>query len=217
LTDLIKARFDEATHTYVDSRTGQQVPSVTTIRDYWGFGLDYGFVKDEVMEYSRDLGNAVDEAISLTENGYQVDADTRVLPYLDGYLEMKEKTKWVPWMIHNGDVGPAIADVDGMPVGFCTDQVGSLDGEETILELKRTTSVGPGAGFQTAGYDLCLAERRRLRAVFQLLPGKFRLWTSRDKDSKVFDQNDYAMFRYSLAMTYFQVNKGMLKIGEMRK
>jgi hypothetical protein len=211
-----KAIYDDAAHSYVDPLTNIAVPSVTMIRDYFGFGADYRFVKESVMEFSSDLGTAVDEAISLTEQGYEIDCDKRVVPFLDAYLELKHKAKWEPQLIHNGEMGPAIADVNFMPVGFCSDMVGVMDGREAVVELKRTANVGPGAGFQTAGYDLCFGGDRRMRAVFHLLPGKYKLWTSDEKDSKVFDKNDYAMFSSALAMAHFQLNKKLISIGDMK-
>lgn len=213
------ANFDAATHTYRNPDSGLVVPSVTQIRDYFGFGMDYSKINHETMEFARSMGQAVDDAISIVETGGEIgEIDPRVNQCLDQFHELKEKAKWITTSVHNGEIGPAIATYGGMMCGFCPDLLGTLDGVEAVAEVKRVAVVGSGAGFQTAAYDRLLDDTcaYKRRVVFQLWPDKYRLWTDYDKDSKIFDRNDYAMFRSALAMTWFQINKGLLKVEDMR-
>lgn len=208
---MIAAKFDDPTHTYRHPQTNMVVPSVTQIRDHFGLGANYDWVDGETMEMARSLGSEVDRTISLIETGYELeDVDPRVQACVDGYLDLKVKCDWQPTVIHNGDVGPAISEVCGMPIAFCTDMVGFLNGEEAVVELKRTSVVGPGAGFQLAGYDLCLGGKRRRRVVFHLLPGKFRIYDDHEKNSKVFSNQDHAMFQAALSLYWFKHNRGLL-------
>lgn len=208
---MIQALFDEPTHIYRHPQTKMVIPSVTQIRDHFGLGANYDWVDGETMEMARALGIETDRAISFIETGYQLDdVDPRVQACLDGYLDLKAKCDWKPQLIHNGDYGPAISEVNGMPVAFCTDMVGTLNGEEAVVELKRTSLVGPGAGFQLAGYDLCLGGPRRRRVVFHILPGKFRIYDDREQNSKVFSSQDYQVFQSALALYWFKYNRGLL-------
>lgn len=210
------AKFTANGHIYSCPDSGLVVPSVTRIRDHFGFGFDYSVVNKETMEFARSMGQAVDDAISIVEGGEEVgEIDPRVQQCLEQFLELKEKAKWKTTAVHNGTIGPAVGEYGGMPCGFCTDLIGTLDGEEAVAEVKRVATVGSGAGFQTAGYDVLLEGKYRRRIVFQLWPHKYRLWTDRDPNSKIFDRCDYAMFQSALAMTWFQINKCILKVEDM--
>lgn len=205
------AKFDDETHTYVDPDTGLRVASVTQIRNHFGLGLNYDAVDGETMQYARDLGNEVDRSITLIEQGFELqEVDSRVQACIDGYLELKTKVSWKPTLIHNGDMGPAISEINGMPIAFCTDMVGMLNGEEAVVELKRTSTVGAGAGFQLAGYDLALGGPRRRRVVFQILPGKFKVYDDQERNSKVFSSQDHAIFQSALALYWYKFNRGLL-------
>jgi hypothetical protein len=208
---IVKALFESDGHVYRHPETKQVIPSVTQLRDHFGLGQDYSHVDGETMQLARDLGTEVDNAICLIERGFELDqVDERVMHCIEGYLSLKEKFGWKPTLVHNGETGPAISEVNGMPVAFCTDLVGTLQGEEAVVELKRTSGVGPGIGFQLSGYDLCLGAPRRRRVVFQLLPGSFRLHDDREKNSRVFSPQDYVMFQASLALYWFKSNRGLL-------
>lgn len=210
--NIRKAEFDEENHVYRDPKSGLVVPSVTQLRDKYGFGHNYEFVDAETMETTRQLGTELDSAIAYIEQGYVIeDIDDRVKACIDGYLKLKEVAKWKPLVIHNGETGPAVADVWGMPVGFCPDMLGMLDGEETVVEIKRTSVISPSVGFQTAGYDACLGsnELSRRRAVFQLLPGKFKVWDSRETNSRIFNSGDYDAFRSALYLYWYGKNRGI--------
>lgn len=208
---MISALFDEPTHVYRHPQTNMVIPSVTQIRDHFGLGANYDWVDGETMKMARTLGSEVDRTISLMETGYEIeDMDLRVRACVDGYLELKAMCDWKPLVIHNGDIGPAISEVNGMPVAFTIDMMGLLNGEEAVVELKRTSVVGPGAGFQLAGYDLCLGGKRRRRVVFHLMPGKFRIYDDQEKNSKVFSPQDYGVFQSALSLYWFKHNRGLL-------
>lgn len=207
-----KADFEYQSHVYRDPESHMVIPSVTQIRDHFGLGHNYDAVDGETMDFARDLGNEVDRTICLIEQGVELEeVDPRVSACIDGYMSLKAKVSWKPTMIHNGEMGPAISEINGMPIAFCTDMVGLLNGEECLVELKRTSTIGPGAAFQLAGYDLALGGPRRRRVVFQILPGKFKVYDSQDRDSKIFSSQDHAVFQSALALFWYKHNRGLLK------
>lgn len=214
MPNIRKAEYSEEKHRYVDPLTKKLVPSVTQVLAAEGI-VRYDGVSQEVLNKKSIIGSQADIAISFIEQGFELEeVDPRVQPYVDAYRDAKVKLQWNPFLIQNGVMGPAIADVNGMPVGFCPDQVGLIAAEEYVGEVKCTAEVYPSMGVQLAGYDLCLGDKRRRRLVLQLFPtGRFKLWD--EKEVKVFDRNDYTMFQNALGMVWWKHQRGILTIEEM--
>ncbi len=214
MSNIRIAVYDDEKHAYVDSVTKALAPSVTQCLAAVGL-VSYDGVRKEVLERKSAIGIEAHRACSFLAKGLEIeDIDPRVSPYLDGYREFAEKKKWKPFVIQPE---PRISDINAMPVGFQPDEVGALDGQETVLELKTTADVGTHMGVQLAGYDLCMDAPRRKRVVLQLFPdGKFKLFEDTEKNSKVFDgQSDYMMFNCAVFTVYFKHNRGIQRIEEL--
>lgn len=144
--------FDEAAHRYAIN--GRPVPSVTQVIDWMS---DYGFVKDDVMEHARQLGDAVHSATELydLDNLDDSSVDPLVRPYLNAWIRFREETGFVPDLIEQ-----LIYSKSRMFAGKL-DRTGILRGysiQPILLDIKSTATVMPTCGPQTAGYHQGLRE-----------------------------------------------------------
>lgn len=212
-----KAIFEAEQHIYRDPLTQVVVPSVTQILGASGL-INHNGIRKDVLQHKGQIGTEVHFCCALVDNGEDLadwEVDLKVLEYLDQYAELKRLLAWRPTMIENGDIGPAIADINGMLVGFKLDRVGMLGDREAVVEIKCTTTVEPHMGVQLAFYDLCLGPPRRKRAVFQLFPDKFKLHEDSEKDSKVFYPGDYEMCLSALFAVYYRHFRGIERFEDL--
>ena len=86
--------FDEVEHIYLVD--GVEVPSVTTILQPLA-NRAYSSVNPSVLEYARNRGSAVHEALELYDLGAGLEASPEIEGYVKAYLEWEQiyKPSWV--------------------------------------------------------------------------------------------------------------------------
>ena len=123
--------FEESTHTYVVD--GQEVPSVTTIlKPLTDRG--YSVVNPSVLEYARNRGSAVHEALEVYDLGGELEVMPETEGYIRAYLEWCQvyRPKWegIEQIVYN----------ESEKYIGTLDRVGCLNGTEfAIVDLKTST------------------------------------------------------------------------------
>lgn len=187
--------FDENSHTY-HTRNGI-VPGVTRILDHSGL-VDYGMVRQEIMERKSILGSLVHQATHFAD---EQDLDFSSLsedvkPRVDAWLSFRADTGFIPRRIEKR----YIATVNSMTFGLTVDREGLFKKDEVIIDLKTSAVIADWCGIQLAGYALGVPDfdgkdvspmalfYRRRRMIVQLLEtGKYRKFDYNDKqDARVF-------------------------------
>ena len=86
--------FDEATHTYLVD--GEEVPSVTTILQPLSM-RSYSAVNPSVLEYARNRGTAVHEALEIYDLGGELEVVPETEGFIRAYLEWEQiyRPKWI--------------------------------------------------------------------------------------------------------------------------
>lgn len=175
--------FDEALHEYrVD---GRKLPGVTSIlKPLYG---DLRFVREDILAYKSELGQAVHKAVELHVKGGLV-YDSLVSPvaeYFEQYLIFEAETGFEP-------TESEIRVSSALGYAGTLDLSGRLNGELGICDLKCTAALSPAVALQTAAYQHAYNERAAERAVrrwaLRLYPGGYRLQPYRD------DAVDFAAF-----------------------
>lgn len=199
--------FDEGGHIYRDGR-GKRVLSVTQVFQMLGL-IDYGRVKQEVLERKSAIGVAVHKAVEyLAEKTLDWDTVADVaMPYVVAAEE------WMQGMRFESLEREAqgIHSVNGMSFGWMYDHRGRMvfrgREREVILDLKTCDRESPTWGLQTAAYALAApklpAGQRYLRVVLQVKP---------DSTMKTFyydDFHDEQTFLYMLYCAIWKQNHGM--------
>lgn len=120
--------FDEATHTYLVD--GEEVPSVTTILQPLSM-RSYSAVNPSVLEYARNRGTAVHEALEIYDLGGELEVVPETEGFIRAYLEWSQiyRPKWtgVEQIVYNNRAGY---------IGTL-DRIGYLNGMElAIVDIK---------------------------------------------------------------------------------
>jgi len=105
------------------------------------------------LEYYRNRGTQVHRAIHELERGELLLTCVKpeVVPFLEAYLDFREKEKWAPILTEFEAVSHSLRVV-GHPDGL-----GTLDGEWAVPDFK-TGAPGPTVGPQTAIYKSLINE-----------------------------------------------------------
>lgn len=103
--------FVEETHTYLVD--GQEVPSVTEILK--PLHRSYSSVNPSVLEYARNRGTAVHEALEMIDYG----AETEVYPEIEGYVRA-----YLDW---SQVYKPNWTDIEQIVYEDCSNFIGTLD------------------------------------------------------------------------------------------
>lgn len=179
--------FDEERHEYrID---GYLVPSVTTILKPI---VIVGGMPD-VREYKRQIGNALDTAITLWEK-QDLDIDTvdqAVLPFFEAWLKFKQETGFRV-MLNQPIVYSRKFRFAGTPDLIGTRMFDS-DVPDELIDTKCTWVMDQATAIQTAGY--CIAAHESLGLKIKRRTGVQLL---RDGTYRAFpytDQNDEHIFR----------------------
>lgn len=143
--------FDPEGHTYTFS--GVAVPSVTTILKPLS---DFSFVRGDVLEYARDRGSAVHEAIELlaADDLDEDSLDPVILPYLSGYRRFIEETGFVPQISEGRVYHPKY----GYAGTF--DVIGILNKQRAVVDYKTGASLPISVGPQLSAYQNAINEDR---------------------------------------------------------
>lgn len=195
--------FSEETHTYLHE-DGRVIPSTTQVIKDAGL-ISWAGIPAMVLERKRQLGTLVHQVTQLLDQGENLEdyaIPQEVVPYLNGYINFKNDTGFVPEIIECR----MIADLRGMLYGMTPDRTGALDGVPHVIELKCGASEHPAWGVQLASYDLGLPKisyGRRARAAIQLGPDFPRNYKIHDYH----DAADYTVWLNSLANMIWKINK----------
>jgi len=194
--------FDQEAHIY--KWNDEVVPSVTQLLNEFKL-IDFSGVPSDRLEYKRSLGVAVHYAIELMEQD-NLDEDSlseEIKPYIDAYKRFREISGFEPRSTENRLYSKkyrfaGTMDQQGL-------HMGTLGGEESIVDFKCTWKLYNACGPQLAGYKILVEENLKIRIkhVFglQLKPtGHYEL-----KEYK--DPNDKQDFLACLWLHYQKRNK----------
>lgn len=162
--------FNEERHEYRVG--GRRVPSVTEIlKPLYG---DLRFVREDILEYKRELGVAVHKAVELHVKGELIYSSLEgpVAAYFERYLD---------WEIESGFKPLHSEQKVYSPLGYAgtVDLVGFVGGRLTIIDLKCTAALSPAVALQVAAYRNAYAatfdtqQERLARASLRLTDKKF--------------------------------------------
>lgn len=173
--------FDEATHTYLVD--GEEVPSVTTIlKPLTDRG--YGKVNPSVLEYARNRGTAVHEALENFDLGGDLEAGPETEGYIRAYLDWMEvyRPTWT-------DVEQIVYEDELGYIGTL-DRAGRLNGTEfSIVDIKTsnpTKEALMAVCMQTAAYAIAYPGRTEISryALFLKADGTWRFQNCTEYESK---------------------------------
>lgn len=145
--------FVEAEHTYLVD--GQEVPSVTTILQPLA-NRAYSSVNPSVLEYARNRGSAVHEALEMYDLGGELEVTPETEGYIMAYLEWEQiyRPRWtgVEQIVYSENYGY---------IGTL-DRVGSLNNRElAVVDIKTsqpTKEALISVCCQTAAYEVAYNE-----------------------------------------------------------
>ena len=173
--------FDEESHVYLVD--GQEVPSVTTILKPLS-NRSYSSVNPSVLEYARNRGSAVHEALELIDLDTDPDISPEIVPYLNAYEEWKSIYR------------PTFTDIEQIvyedELGYIgtLDRAGYLNGNEfAIIDIKTsnpTKEALVSACCQTAAYAIAYPTKTEISryALFLKPDGSFRFQNCTEYESK---------------------------------
>lgn len=173
--------FDEATHTYLVD--GEEVPSVTTILKPLT-DRSYGKVNPSVLEYARNRGTAVHEALENFDLGGGLEASPEIEGYIRAYLDWMEvyRPTWT-------DVEQIVYEDELGYIGTL-DRAGRLNGTEfSIVDIKTsnpTKEALVAVCMQTAAYAIAYPGRTEISryALFLKADGTWRFQNCTEYESK---------------------------------
>ena len=199
--DMEGVTFDADRHEYrID---GARVPSVTEIikpvqRELGG--------SEEVRDYKRQIGKALDSAIMILERGEEIDEDSldpALVPFLQAWLKFKRETGFRV-LINQQIVYSRKLRFAGTPDMMGTRSEGPTPDE--LVDTKCVWAIDPATAIQTAGYAIAAQESLGLqikrRGGLQLLrDGSYRFHPYRD-------EMDLHVFRACLSIAAWRRNNG---------
>ena len=149
-----RLEFDVDTHQYrVD---GSRVWSVTQIISEPLKGAALARIPPDVLQRKAEIGTATHKAVQASLAG-QLDwlsLDPDVEPYFNAWSEFFVRHDWRPTIIEEPMYSTRYRYA-GTP-----DQVGHLDGEPAVLDLKTVYAMDASIGVQLAAYEQLILENR---------------------------------------------------------
>jgi hypothetical protein len=154
--------FDPVGHIY--RRAGVRLPSVTELRDHFGFGTDFSVVRPAVLEAAADRGTEVHRAVRFWLEG---DLDWQsvhpsIVRKVENAVRELGRARAVPW-----DLEVPIFSRRGY--AGTPDFWGLLYDAPAIVDLKSGAAVR-GSWFQTVGYKLGKVEAMIQQHAVKSLP-----------------------------------------------
>ncbi|MGH7194841.1 MAG: hypothetical protein ACREJM_15095 [Candidatus Saccharimonadales bacterium] len=187
-------------HTY--SLEGRQVPGVTSILDSFGLAINKELVNPVVLAQARWRGTSVHKLTAYYDNGVLKssvvqpgDIGDRVLQYIKFRRESGFEPELTECRLFSEKYWYA----------GTLDRVGDIGGVKSLIDIK-TVTAGPGAGPQTAAYQVALKESygivtlRRYALVLQ--PDRYEL-------VKLDAQDDWAIFMAALTLTHWKTKRNL--------
>jgi hypothetical protein len=193
-------QFVPETHSYLQD--GREIRSVTQILNDVGL-VDYSHIPESVLDHKAEIGTAAHAAAHYFDEG-DLDwntVDSEVIPYLSAWTKFREEAEFSPRLIEQR----GIATLRGMRYGYTLDREGTLNGKDTLLEIKCTAGVEISWGPQMAAYELALrAQDGRARqrvAVHLQKDGRYVLIPFNEVA-------DYKVFEWALGIESWKRTKG---------
>lgn len=193
--------FDEVEHIYLVD--GVEVPSVTTILQPLA-NRAYSSVNPSVLEYARNRGSAVHEALELYDLGAGLEASPEIEGYIKAYLEWEQiyKPSWV-------GVEQIVYSVGDKYIGTL-DRVGTLNGTRfAIVDLKTSTPTKEAlvsVCCQTAAYAMAYTEQSGKPLQFVESIKRYGLFLKADGTYRLLDCEEYeGKYGFSGALLFFNL------------
>ena len=170
--------FNSETHTY--KLDGIKLPSVTQI--IGGAGLsDFSKVNQDILKRSQSFGSAAHLACQLFDDNRldMKSLDLELFPYLDAWKKFKR------------DFGiTKFTEIEKQVYSLKYQYAGCLDRlwEDTLIEIKTSTSIPATTGLQLAGYQNAYEEMYKVkikrRICVQLLDGTYKMEEYKEKSDR---------------------------------
>lgn len=223
-TAVATFQFDEATHTY--SENGVVIQSVTQILSSMGYSNMEAAERfnPEALERKRQLGKLVHQLAHFYDEGDLDEGPYQGFPVLmnrlAAYKKFRAETGYTPIV----NEGRHLFDVFGMKYGGQFDSIGSCADRSTpnwIVDIKNASgSPQRSWGLQLAAYELGIKHAKpafipapsggMVRVIVQLFDdASYRLFTSADRNSKIFSAADMHIFQAALAVSIDKSNHGL--------
>lgn len=188
--------FDPETHTY--TKDGLVVPNVTSILNPL---VDLSKVPKAILEYKRQLGQAVHIATELDDKGLLDEASVskEILPYLMAWRKFIDDTRFEPIEIEH-----RIFSKRHWYAGTL-DRVGYFDGL-SLIDIKTTVIMEPVAGPQTAAYSEAYNYRRKNK-----IRGRYAVQLDADGTYQLHeytDKTDFSVFLSCLCLHNWRTKHG---------
>lgn len=185
--------FDEAEHIYLVD--GVEVPSVTTILQPLA-SRAYASVNPSVLEYARNRGAAVHEALEMHDLGGELEVTPETEGYIRAYLEWEQiyRPRWtgVEQIVYH-EVFPRDIDKpmlkDGNDVDYIgtLDRIGYLNGTELAVVDIKTSNPS-----KEALVSVCCQTAAYAEAVFNYdKPSRYGLFLKADGTYRFLDCKEY--------------------------
>jgi hypothetical protein len=202
--------FDEAEHIYLVD--GKEVPSVTTILQPLS-NRSYSSVNASVLEYARNRGTAVHEALELYDLGCGLEATPEIEGFIRAYLEWsniyKPSWKYVEHIVY--------CESEGF-IGTL-DRIGTLNGTEfAIVDIKTsqpTKEALVSVCVQTSAYAMAYTEQCKKPAEFMEQIKRYGLFLKADGTFRLVNCEEYEdkygftgiLVFYNLLTTYKSITR----------
>lgn len=186
--------FEEKTHRYAMA-DGRRVLSATQILSAVGY-VNYDMVPLDRLEYKRQIGKLVHQACHFFDEGDLNEAELPdvVRRRLEGYKKFRRDTGYTPHI----NEGQFLGCCYGMYYGMQFDSIGECAGLPWIVDIKNASGAPKRAwALQLASYALgvkpfsVVPPEQYVRVIVQLDDeGDYKLHTSQDRQTKIFQAND---------------------------
>lgn len=193
--------FDEAEHIYLVD--GQEVPSVTEILK--PLHRSYSSINPSVLEYARNRGSAVHEALEMYDLGGDFEVTPETAPYIKAYIEWAQiyKPKWV-------GVEQIVYNEDYNYIGTL-DRIGTLNGTEfAVVDIKTsqpTKETLVSVCCQTYAYAMAYAAMQNKPAKFVEQTHRYGLFLKADGTYRFQDCEEYEeKYGFSGGLVFFDLN-----------
>ena len=177
--------FDEATHLYLVN--GEEVPSVTEILA--PLHRSYSKVNPSVLEYAKNRGKAVHEALELLD----YDADPEISPEIIGYLNAYQDWAQVYKPDWTGVEQIVYSESEGY-IGTL-DRIGTLNGTEfAVVDIKTsqpTKEALVSVCCQTFAYAMAYTEQSKRSAEMLESIHRYGLFLKADGSYRLVDCVEY--------------------------
>lgn len=209
MIDRNKLIFDERSHTY--RLDGQTLISVTQVLKPIS-ELEYGEIREDVLENAAERGMAIHFALELYNEFGVEEIDEEYRGYLEAYKSFLRTYHYQP--IHN-----ELQVVSELGYAGTVDCVAKVNGIVTVVDYKTTSKLNPRkVGLQLAAYRQALKEEgidTELGAVLQLKKdGKYKFLMY---DSNQLDEH-FKYFKLLLdaqkVIKYYALGESILTKGE---